>query len=63
MLCLEKIYIEIIGLDSQNIKAFRELGQIYFQRKEYEEAKQTLEHILKLQEDEEIYERSQIYFD
>ena len=60
---LEKIYIDIIGLDSQNIKAFRELAQIYFKRKEYEEAKQTLEHILRLGENEEIYERSQIYFD
>jgi len=53
----EKKYIEIIGLDSKNIKAFKELGQIYFEKKEFEEAKQTFEHILKLKEDDEdIYE-------
>ncbi|MFA6306988.1 MAG: tetratricopeptide repeat protein [Patescibacteria group bacterium] len=53
----EKKYIEIIGLDSKNIKAFKELGRIYFEKKEFEEAKQTFEHILKLKEDDEdIYE-------
>ena len=52
----EKKYIEIIGLDSKNIKAFKELGRIYFEKKEFEEAKQTFEHILKLKEDEDIYE-------
>lgn len=51
----EKIYIEIISLDSKNIKAFKELGHIYFAEKEYEEAKQTFEHILKLKQDEDIY--------
>ncbi|MDP2736776.1 MAG: tetratricopeptide repeat protein [bacterium] len=56
----EKKYIEIIGLDSKNLKAFKELGQIYFEKKEFEEAKQTFEHILKLKEDDEdIYD---IYF-
>lgn len=49
----EKKYIEIIGLDSKNLKAFRELAQVYFEKKEYEEAKQTFEHILKLKEDDE----------
>lgn len=53
----EKIYIEIIGLDSKNIKAFKELGRIYFEKKEFEEAKQTFEHILKLKaDDEDIYD-------
>ena len=53
----EKKYIEIIGLDSKNIEAFKELGRIYFEKKEFEEAKQTFEHILKLKEDDEdIYE-------
>ncbi len=51
----EKKYIEIIGFDSKNIKAFKELGQIYFEKKEFEEAKQTFEHILKLKQDEDIY--------
>lgn len=53
----EKKYIEIIGLDSKNIKAFKGLGGVYFDKKEFEEAKQTFEHILKLKEDDEdIYE-------
>ena len=53
----EKKYIEIIGLDSKNIKAFKELGRVYFEKKEFEEAKQTFEHILKLKEDDEdIYD-------
>jgi len=53
----EKKYIEIISLDSKNIKAFKALGQLYYERKDYEEAKQTFGHILKLKEDdEEVYE-------
>ena len=53
----EKKYIEIVGLDSKNLRAFKELGRIYFARKEFEEAKQTFEHLLKLKEDdEEAYE-------
>lgn len=53
----EKNYIEIIGLDSKNLKAFKELGRIYFEKKEFEEAKQTFEHILKLKkDDEDIYD-------
>jgi len=53
----EKKYIEIIGLDSRNLKAFKELGRVYFEKKEFEEAKQTFEHILKLKEDDEdVYE-------
>jgi tetratricopeptide (TPR) repeat protein len=51
----EKKYIEIIGFDSKNIKAFKELGQIYFEKKEFEEARQTFEHILKLKQDEDIH--------
>ena len=52
----EKKYIEIIRLDSGNIKAFKDLAKLYFERKNYEEAKQTFEHVLKLKEDdEEIY--------
>jgi len=51
----EKKYIEVIGCDSKNVKAFKELGQIYFEKKEFEEAKQTFEHILKLKQDEDIY--------
>jgi len=53
----EKKYIEIIGLDSKNIRAFKELGHLYFEQKNFEEAKQTFEHVLKLkQEDEDTYD-------
>lgn len=46
----EKIYIKIIGIDPKNIKAFRGLGKLYFERKDYQEGKQTLEHAIKLLE-------------
>lgn len=53
----ENKYIEIIGLDSKSFKAFKELGRLYFEKKQYEEAKQTFEHVLKLKkDDEDIYE-------
>jgi tetratricopeptide (TPR) repeat protein len=53
----ENKYIEIIGLDSKNFKAFKELGRVYFEKKQFEEAKQTFEHVLKLkQDDEDSYE-------
>lgn len=53
----EKKLIEIIGLDSKNIRAFKLLAHLYYDRKDYEEAKQTFEHILKLKEDdEEVYD-------
>ena len=44
----ERKYIEIISLDSKNIKAFRQLADIYHKEKNYGEAVQTLKHILKL---------------
>ncbi len=46
----EKIYIEIISMDSKNIDAFRALGQLYLNQKKYQEAEQTLVHVLKLLE-------------
>jgi len=53
----EKKLIEIIGMDSKNIKAFKALGHLYVERKDLEEAKQTFEHILKLKaDDEEAYD-------
>ena len=51
---LESKYIEIIGLDSKNYWAFKELGKLYFERKDYNEAKQTFEHALKLLEHENM---------
>jgi len=47
----EKRLIEIIGLDSQNIEAFKNLGNLYFENKNYEDARQTFAHTLKLTKD------------
>jgi tetratricopeptide (TPR) repeat protein len=44
----EKKYIEIIGLDSNNFTAFRELGDVYYRQQNFNEAKQTLEYALRL---------------
>jgi len=46
----ESKYIEIIGLDSKNYKAFELLAENYFEQENYEEAEQTLEHAIKLKE-------------
>jgi tetratricopeptide (TPR) repeat protein len=44
----EHYLIEIIGLDPKKVKAFLELGENYRLRKNFKEAKETLEHALKL---------------
>jgi len=46
----EAKYIEIIGIDSKNYKAFELLGENYFNREDYEEAEQTFGHAIKLKE-------------
>ncbi|MFA6107076.1 MAG: tetratricopeptide repeat protein [Patescibacteria group bacterium] len=49
----EKKLIEIISLQSRNLKAFKKLGGLYALKKQYEEARQSYLHILKLIEDDE----------
>jgi Flp pilus assembly protein TadD len=44
----EKKYIEVISLNEENISAYESLGNIYFQEKNYEHAKETFKHILKM---------------
>ncbi len=44
----EKKYIEIIGLDPKNFRAFRNLGEVYLKNQNLNEAKQTFEHALRL---------------
>lgn len=44
----EKKYIEIIGLDPKNFRAFKDLGEVYLKNQNLNEAKQTLEHALRL---------------
>jgi tetratricopeptide (TPR) repeat protein len=56
----ESKYIEIISLDSKNFKAFKELGKLYFNRKDYNEAKQTFEHALKLLEHESLQSNADV---
>jgi tetratricopeptide (TPR) repeat protein len=46
----EQKYIEYIGKESGSIEAFRELGEVYYRRKDFHEAKETLEHAIKLLE-------------
>jgi len=50
----EKKLIDIISLDSQNLKAFKGLGRLYIDKKQYREAKQTFEHVLRLLEHDEF---------
>ena len=51
---VRKEYIEIIKHDSQNLKAFKGLGNLYMDKKQFREAKQTFEHVLRLVEHDEI---------
>ena len=46
----ESKLIEIIGIDSRNVPAFKDLGKLYYDRKDYHEGKQTLEHVIKILE-------------
>jgi tetratricopeptide (TPR) repeat protein len=44
----ENFLIEVISLDPKKVRAFLELGESYRLRKSFKEAKETLEHALKL---------------
>jgi tetratricopeptide (TPR) repeat protein len=44
----ENYLIEVISLDPKKVRAFLELGESYRLRKSFKEAKETLEHALKL---------------
>ena len=45
----EKIFIEVISLDHKNIDAYKKLADVYLNLKEYKQALQTLEFVLKLE--------------
>ncbi|MCD4705529.1 tetratricopeptide repeat protein [bacterium] len=53
----EKKFIEAISLNPQNIKAYKGLGKVYLELKQYEQAKEVFEHIIKL-DDKDSY----VYF-
>jgi len=65
----EKKYIEILSLDAKNIAAYRGLGDLFIVQKQFQEAIQTLKHILKLNKNDglahfelaEIYDRLEDY--
>ncbi|MFH1412780.1 MAG: tetratricopeptide repeat protein [bacterium] len=61
----ENKYIEIIGLDSKNFKAFQLLGELYLYRQNYQEAEQTLQHAVKLKTSNggDAPELANVYFD
>ncbi len=68
----ERYLIEIIGFSSKDTKAFKMLADLYFEKKNYEEACQTYEHVLKIIEDsisggeltvEVLPEKARLYFD
>lgn len=44
----ERRYIEIINLDKKNLFAYKTLGKIYLEKKDYEHAKEIFKHILKI---------------
>ncbi len=68
----EKSLIEIIGFNSKDTKAFKMLADLYFEKKNFEEACQTYEHVLRMIEDsvsegeitpEVLSEKASLYFD
>ena len=48
----EKLYIEILTLDDKNAAAYKGLGDLYLQQKDFEHARETFEFLLKLKSDE-----------
>lgn len=48
----EQKCIGIIALDHKNIDAYKKLGQVYLEQKNYENAYETFRHILKLKPDD-----------
>ncbi len=44
----EDSLIDVLGLDNHNVEAYKLLTEVYRSRKEYEQAKETLEYLLKL---------------
>jgi len=44
----EKRFIEVISLEPNNIDTYRSLGYLYLRKKDFQHAKETLEHVLKL---------------
>ena len=62
----ENKYIEIIGLDSANVQAFQELGEIYLNKENYQDAEQTFQYVIKLrtknQDNHDNFDLAKAYF-
>ncbi|MBT4210015.1 MAG: hypothetical protein HOE19_03835 [Candidatus Komeilibacteria bacterium] len=53
----EEVILDAIGIDQHNIEAYKLLAEVYRLKKEYTQAKETLEYLLKLThtEDPDVY--------
>ncbi len=47
----EKRYIKILSLDPKNVKAYVDLGRLYLQMREYDQAREVYEHVLSINKD------------
>lgn len=54
----EKKYIEIIKLDNKNLEAYEGLAELYLQKKELKQAKQTFKYLLELIQEGKINQLS-----
>lgn len=60
----EKVLIEAISIDKQNIDAYKALGDLYIQKKDYEHAKETYEFIKQINSsDEAIWRQLGLLFE
>lgn len=60
----EKVLIEAISIDKQNIETYKTLGDLYIQKKDYEHAKETFEFIKQINSsDEAIWRQLGLLFE
>lgn len=45
----EQVYLEVLKLDVRNFQAYRGLGALYFHARQYKQAKETFEFLVKIQ--------------
>ncbi|PIR06084.1 MAG: hypothetical protein COV55_05160 [Candidatus Komeilibacteria bacterium CG11_big_fil_rev_8_21_14_0_20_36_20] len=48
----EEVLLDVLSLDQSNLEAYQVLAEVYRSRKEYEQAKETLEYLLRLTNNE-----------
>jgi tetratricopeptide (TPR) repeat protein len=58
----EKVLIKIIELEPRNSEAFKDLGELYFSNKKFEDAKQAWGHSLKLLGESETDRQAELYY-